>query len=77
MRTARKVWDHHISFLRSTRSVITPAGSVNTSHGILEATATIAISRAFRVTAEASYGNAIVVTPSPRFEITLDVQRFQ
>jgi hypothetical protein len=41
---------------RSTRSVITPAGRVNRSHGRRWATTTVATSSGFRVTAEASHG---------------------
>jgi len=62
---------------RSIRSVITPAGSVNTSHGIFCAIAITAIRAALRVTADASYGYAIIATPSPRFETTLAVHSFQ
>jgi hypothetical protein len=40
---------------RSTRSVITPAGSLNTSHGSRCATAISAMSSGSRVTAEASH----------------------
>ena len=45
-----------IARLRSTRSVITPAGRVNTSHGKRCATATSAISNGLRVIAVASHG---------------------
>ena len=36
-----------------------------------------AMRKALRVTADANHGSAIVVTPSPRFAITLDVQSLQ
>ena len=42
--------------LRSKRSVITPAGSVKSSHGSRWATATSAMRIGFRVTADASHG---------------------
>ena len=45
-----------IALRRSTRSVITPAGSVKTSHGRRWATSTSATSSGLRVTAEASHG---------------------
>jgi hypothetical protein len=45
-----------IAFLRSTRSVITPAGSVKIIHGRRCTSATPAISSGLRVSAEASHG---------------------
>ena len=45
-----------IALRRSTRSVITPAGSVNTSHGRRWAAATSAMSNGLRVMAVASHG---------------------
>ena len=60
-----------ISLRRSTRSVITPAGKVKTSHGSRCATAMRLMSRALRVTAEASHGYAMAAMPSPRLLVTL------
>ncbi len=54
--TARRQSIATIALRRSTRSVITPAGSVNTSHGSRWATATTATRIGLRVTAEASHG---------------------
>lgn len=51
---------------RSNRSLITPAGRLNTSHGMRPATPTRAISMASRVTAEASHTKATLISPSPR-----------
>jgi hypothetical protein len=47
-----------IIFLRSNRSVITPAGKVKTNHGNLLAIAIDAIKSGDRVTADASQGYA-------------------
>ena len=54
--TARTTSIATIALRRSTRSVITPAGRVNSIHGSRWATATSAISSGLRVTAEASHG---------------------
>jgi hypothetical protein len=43
-------------FFRSKRSVMTPAGRVKTSHGKRDTTATVAINKGERVTAEANHG---------------------
>lgn len=64
-------------FFRSYRSVITPAGKVKINHGNLDATAMSAIKNGDRVTAEASQGYAIAVTPSPRLLIAWALQRRQ
>ena len=45
-----------ISSRRSLRSVMTPAGSVNTNHGSRWATTTRAMSTGLRVIADASHG---------------------
>ena len=54
--TKRTVLAPTISRRRSLRSVITPAGSVNSSHGRRWTTATRAISSGLRVTAVANHG---------------------
>ena len=55
-----------IIFLRSKRSVITPAGRVNINQGNRLATATVAIKSGDLVTAEANQGYATWETPSPK-----------
>ena len=54
--TARAALAHTIRIRRSWRSVITPAGSENSSQGSRWATATTAISKGLRVIADASHG---------------------
>ncbi len=54
--TARRASIATTSRRRSIRSVITPAGKLNTSHGSLVATPTRAMCRGLRVTALASHG---------------------
>ncbi len=53
---ARARFDMTISFARSTRSVMTPAGRLNSSQGSRWATTTREISSGFLVTAEANHG---------------------
>jgi len=55
-RIQREISMATIIFRRSNRSVMTPAGKVNTNHGNLENTATSAMSSGDLVTAEASQG---------------------
>ena len=53
---------------------MTPAGRLNTSHGILLATPTAAIANASRVTDDASQTSATAISPSPRFAAVADVK---
>lgn len=76
MRAARNIAVDVMIFLRSMRSVMTPAGRLKISQGIRCAIAMRAISSAFLVTADASHGYAMSATPSPRFATTLAVQSF-
>ncbi len=46
---------------------MTPAGRLNSNHGMRLATPTRAIASASRVTAEASHTIATLMRPSPRF----------
>ena len=77
VRMPRKKSMATIIFLRSTRSVITPAGRVNISQGRRDATAAKAIRNGSRVIADASQGYATVEIPSPRFEMAVALQSFQ
>lgn len=64
-----------ISNRRSARSVQTPAGRANTSHGRRCAVATPAIRIGSRVSIVASQGNATNPTPSAKFDAELAESR--
>ena len=64
-------------FRRSTRSVMTPAGSVKSNHGSLPTNPARAMRKGSRVIAEANQGYAINEIPSPRFEIAVADQSRQ